>query len=258
MENVVTIYHDQEIVENSQFSNVQLEILKNSIAPNLDHNQFKFFVYICTKHNLDPMAKQIYPILKADKKTGKMQLIPIISIDGLRLIADRTNKYAPGRPSEFSYDDKGNLLSATAYVKKLVGGEWHEVSATALFSEYSTGQNTWATKKHIMLEKCAEAKAIRRAFPADTSGLYSEEEKDCINDETLSSKKPVEEPCISQDQIKLMEDYFIGKEDLKKQLLTYCKVKSLNEIKESQLIPCRNFIKAKSKQYEEVEHDENS
>jgi hypothetical protein len=53
-----------------------------------------------------------------------------ISIDGFRLIADRSGKYAPSREPSFTYTD-GVLESATAYIKKLVAGQWHEIAATA-------------------------------------------------------------------------------------------------------------------------------
>jgi hypothetical protein len=65
---------------------------------------------------------------------------------------------------------------------KYVRGTWHEVSATAYWDEYAQttreGHPTqmWATKPRIMLAKCAESLALRRAFPAELSGLYTDTE----------------------------------------------------------------------------------
>lgn len=104
-------------------------------------------------------------------------------IDGYRLIADRTGKYAPGIDTEFGYDENGNLRWAKAYVKKMTpDGQWHQISAIAFWDEYvqttKDGRPTvfWLKKGHIMLSKCAEALALRKAFPAELSGIYTKEE----------------------------------------------------------------------------------
>jgi hypothetical protein len=103
-------------------------------------------------------------------------------IDGYRLLAERTQRYAPGPEPTFTYDSDGRVLSAKATVRKLVAGQWFDVSATALYSEFvarkKDGQPNqfWATKPHLMLAKCAEALALRRAFPDALSGIYTNEE----------------------------------------------------------------------------------
>jgi hypothetical protein len=67
-------------------------------------------------------------------------------------------------------------------VKKHVQGNWHVVSATAYFTEYLvTGKDgrpmaMWARMPHNQLAKCAEALAIRRAFPDDIGPARTDEE----------------------------------------------------------------------------------
>jgi hypothetical protein len=126
------------------------------------------------------------------------------SIDGYRLVADRTGKYAPGQEPVFVHDAHGKLLSATAYVKKLTrDGTWHVVPATAHFEEYVQVFNgkpagLWQKMPRTMLAKCAEALAIRKCFPAELSGLYTKEEMDqadtveIINYPETESVKPIE------------------------------------------------------------------
>lgn len=83
---------------------------------------------------------------------------------------------------EYGYDSAGNLIKATAYVLKLVAGEWREIGATAFLSEYmqtkKDGSPTamWKKMPHLMLGKCAESLALRKAFPAELSGIYTADE----------------------------------------------------------------------------------
>jgi hypothetical protein len=149
-------------------------------------------------------------------------------IDGYRLIAERTGKYSPGKEPVFQYDQNNKLRSATAFVKKMTDdGTWHEVAATAFFHEYcqkkKDGSPTqfWLNMGHTMIAKCAEALALRKAFPGDLSGVYTEDEmkqaevevNDCPPDENQPPKiaaqiemaaqieNPKEEPLIDFKQL---------------------------------------------------------
>jgi RecT family protein len=116
-----------------------------------------------------------------------------VGIDGYRLIAERTGRYAPGRETTFEYKD-GQLFSATAYVKKqTTDGTWHEFSSTAFLTEYAAYTkdksltHMWASKPHIMLGKCAEACALRKGFPAELSGIYTKEEMEQADNPKMES-----------------------------------------------------------------------
>lgn len=175
----------------SIFSNEDLDTLKNSICKGLTDSEFKIFVMACNKAQLDPFSRQIHAVKRKSKLPsggwGETMTVQT-GIDGYRLIADRTGKYSPGREPTYVYDAEGKLLSSTAYVKKMtLDGTWHEVAATAFFSEYCqyttdfrSGERTpssfWAKNPHGQLAKCAESLAIRKAFPNDTSGIYTSEE----------------------------------------------------------------------------------
>lgn len=171
MNNIVKLESVQGIA--AYWTQEQIEILKKTIAPGLNQDELCVFGHMCSRTQLDPFARQIYPM----KHSGRLTII--ISIDGFRLIAERTGKYAPGKETQYVYDENGRLQEAKVYIKKMtLDGQWHEVSANALMSEYSTGKGSWSKLPHVMLEKCAEARALRRGFPADFSGLYSVEEMD--------------------------------------------------------------------------------
>lgn len=183
----------------------QIELLKNTICKGSTDDELNLFIYICNKTGLDPFVKQIYSIKRVSNENGKWveTMQPMVSIDGLRLVAERTKCYAPGREPSYCYEKPGEILSATAYVKKRsLDGTWHEVAATAFFKEYAqktkAGAYTkfWSEKPHIMLAKCAESLALRRAFPADLSGVYGEEEMGVSLGELEVEEKPKDPPKI--------------------------------------------------------------
>lgn len=137
--------------ELTHFSDKEVQLIKNYLCKDIDDYELKFFSDVCKKTGLDPFTKQIYAIKR------KNQLTIQTSIDGYRLIAERTGKYCPGKEPAFTYDENKKLISATAYVKKQTEDKtWHEVAATAFFDEYkpSYSNQFWDTKPHIMLSKC--------------------------------------------------------------------------------------------------------
>ena len=172
------------IAQATGYDTSKIELVKDTIARGASDDELMLFLHLAQRSGLDPFSRQIYLIERRANVNGEWKTTrqPQTGIDGLRLIADRTDRYAPGRQPSYTYDATGGLLTATAYVKKFVRGEWHEIAATAHYDEYvqrkKDGQpnQMWAEKPHIMLAKCAEALALRRAFPAEMSGLYTADE----------------------------------------------------------------------------------
>lgn len=168
----------------SFFSDEQMDLIRRQIAPKATADELKLFLYQAARTGLDPLSRQIYAIHRKDGDSQKMTIQT--SIDGFRLIAERTGRYAPGQEAKFEYvtkDGEDKLKKATAFVmKQTLDGKWHEVAASAHFWEYAQtnykGELTkmWAEKPHVMLSKCAEALALRKAFPAEMSGIYTAEE----------------------------------------------------------------------------------
>lgn len=141
------------------------------------------FKEVCKRTGLNPLLRQIYPVFRYNGKTGKFSMTIQTSIDGYRSIADRTQKYSPGKEVSYHYDDKGNLLYAVAYVKKMTpDGTWHEIAGTAYWDEYKQTNKDhgltsfWEKMPHVMLGKCAEAQALRKAFPCELSNIYTNDE----------------------------------------------------------------------------------
>lgn len=170
------------IAEASGYEPAKLQLIKDLVANDTTDDELALFLYTAKRTGLDPLARQIYCIKRWNSALNKSVATLQTSIDGYRLIADRTGAYAPGRVATYTYDADHQIVSATAYVMKYVQGHWHEVAAEAFWDEYvaidRNGSITrmWKEKPHIMLSKCAEALALRRAFPAELSGLYTSDE----------------------------------------------------------------------------------
>ena|ERR1700752_4312699 len=193
-------YNDEVSMSSSHFNPKQIEILKNSICRGVTNEEFEVFIMACVKTQLDPFMRQIYAVKRKAKKPdgswGETMTIQT-GIDGYRLIAERTERYAPGQEPTYTYDQHGQLLSATAYVKKQTkDGTWHVVSASAYIDEYcqtivdrQTGEKKasgmWGNMPRTMLAKCAEAQALRKAFPAEMSGVYTKEEMEQAENHTI-------------------------------------------------------------------------
>lgn len=199
--------------EQSGYSRDKIELIKNTVAKDTNDDELKLFLMTAHRHGLDPFARQIYCIKRYDSRLEKNVAQTQTSIDGYRLIADRTERYAPGREPSYQYNPEGKLLSATAYVEKLVAGNiWKEVAATAFWDEYvQTNKQKvptamWQRMPHVMLAKCAESLALRKAFPAELSGLYTEDELGSTNDvqptrpqpQATSSAQPVSASAAQQ------------------------------------------------------------
>lgn len=160
----------------------QVELIKRTIAAGATHDELQLFLYQAKRTGLDPLSRQIHFVKRKDK--GTIQT----AIDGYRLIANRTGKYAGS--DDYLFDEgipqylhmiaeRGNPATATVTVYKMVNGSKVGFSATAAWSEYFPGDAQgfmWRKMPYLMIGKCAEALALRKAFPAELSGIYTNEE----------------------------------------------------------------------------------
>lgn len=82
-------------------------------------------------------------------------------------VVDRFDPFAQDQNKQFKKE-----LCATVVVKR----NGKEFPYTAWWSEYAQDNAQWRSKPYVMLEKCAFAGAMRRAFPEALSGIYIEDE----------------------------------------------------------------------------------
>lgn len=99
----------------------------------------------------------------------------VTSIDWARKVAAQAGLAGKDAPI-YQLDDKGNTISCSMSVYKIIEGVRCPFTSLVFFKEYSTGQNLWAKKPMTMIAKVAEMHALRMAFPEVLDKAYVEEE----------------------------------------------------------------------------------
>lgn len=163
-------------IAKATYNEDQIALIKSQIAPKATVNELKLFLYQCERTGLDPLARQIYAIHRAGKMTVQT------SIDGFRVIAERSKTYAGQDEPIFETDKSGQLNCAKVAVYRFRGDVRYKAAVgVAYWKEYVQSYNgkvggLWAKMPHTMLSKVAEALALRKAYPQDLSGLYTGDE----------------------------------------------------------------------------------
>lgn len=161
----------------------KIELIKQTVAKGATDLELELFFHACKRTGLDPLMKQIYAIKRWNAAEQREAMTFQTGIDGYRLIADRTGHYAGSSDAEYEENLDGSLPTlARVTVTKLVNGVPCQFTSSARWAEYvqknKQGQPTsmWVKMPYLMLAKCAEALALRKAFPAELSGVYTHEE----------------------------------------------------------------------------------
>ncbi len=155
---------------------------------NLTVGEMQLFAMVAQHTGLDPFTKQIYAI----KRGGKV--IHQTGIDGYRSTAERTREYRGSDLPEFEPCDCGDkdsppihpkIARVTVYrafpdgrVGQAGEARWHELKPkhTQSKSGYGYQDDMWWQQPENQLAKCAEAAALRKAFPRVLGGVYITDE----------------------------------------------------------------------------------
>jgi phage recombination protein Bet len=190
----VEIHHDE--VQHG-LNRDQVELVKRTIAKGVTTDELALFVQVCNRTGLDPFARQIYAISRFDKREGRDVMSIQVSIDGARLTAQRSGHYRGQLGPEWCGPDgvwRDAWLSAEPPAAARVGVLRDDFDAplwsVARFGSYAQRSATWSAMPEVMIAKCSEMLSLRRAFPAELSGLYSAEEMGQATSEALPEHKP--------------------------------------------------------------------
>ncbi len=194
----------------------QVALIKRTICKGASDDELAFFLHVCRSTGLDPIARQIYAVKRWDAKSQKDIMSIQTSIDGFRLTADRSGKYQgqvgpywcgkDGVWKDVWLDGPQGVFPVAAKVGVNKEGFKEPLWAVAKWESYvQTYKNKqtqefevstmWKKMPDLMLAKCAEALAIRKAFPAELSNLYtSDEMSQTSNDEKEVKTAPIDPP----------------------------------------------------------------
>jgi len=191
------IFETKEIAPADTFGKLsrnQIELIKTTVAKGASDDELRLFIQVCKGANLNPFLRQVHLVPRWDNRTGQEVRTIQVGIDGFRAVAESSGQYAGNddpiyegeKTIEFSTKAKAkNTLTvpekATVTVYKLMDGQRYPFTATARWDEYYPGEKIgfqWHIRPYLMLGKCAEALALRKAFPKLLSGMYAAEEMD--------------------------------------------------------------------------------
>lgn len=181
----ITPITSSEIAQTRKFDPDQIALLKSQIAPRCTDDELNLFVQVCQNTGLDPFSRQIYANRRKSKgKNGQWEerMVIQIGIDGLRLIAHRSGQYVGNETFWCGTDGQWrdiwleNYPPAAAKCHVWKRGCDRPFVGVARFSAYSQNQATWKSMPDVMIGKCAEAQALRKAFPAELARVRATDE----------------------------------------------------------------------------------
>ena len=174
------------------YSLEEVAIVKNTVAKNTTNTELAYFLNVAKSIKLNPFNKEIWCY-----KNNKGNVLVFAGRDGFLKKAQESKLWNGMTSFEVcekdlfeidiaqqqvnhkpNFKDRGQIIGAYAIVKpkgcELATIEWAD------FATYNKGLFTWKSHPADMIKKCAETKALKKAF--GISGLQSEFEYDINND----------------------------------------------------------------------------
>ena len=152
-----------------------VKTMQATVARGTTPAEFALFVQYCKATGLNPFKKEIWCI----KANQGLQIMT--GINGFWAIANASK--------DFDGAEVGLINASGEWVKTVPDnsfiGAWCKVyrkdrripmEGEALLADYAKGFGLWKTAPRIMIKKVAESIALRKAFPQELNGLYTQEE----------------------------------------------------------------------------------
>ena len=168
---------DNKQIEKLESKNAKkIALIRGTVAQNATDTELQLFLEFAKSTGLNPFKKEIWFI----KAGGRLQMMT--GINGFFAIAN-------GDPNFDGFEsgliDPNGDYKTLAYPTDDYIGAWCKVyrkdrripcEGVAMLNEYDKKQGNWKTMNRVMIVKCAESVALRKAFPQQLNGLYTAEE----------------------------------------------------------------------------------
>lgn len=189
------------------FTEDEKALIQRTMMQGASKDDVALFVATCERTGLDPFARQIMPSSRNVKKDDKWITVWtwLVTIDGLRKIAVDSGDYEgqegpwwcgkDGTWKEIWTEDKPCFAAKVLVHRR---GFRQGLSGIAKYDSYvqrkKDGQpnNVWANLGDHMTAKCAEALALRRAYPNEMAGLYTTDEMEQAEFTVPDEAKPAD------------------------------------------------------------------
>jgi phage recombination protein Bet len=174
----------------------QVDLLQRTVCKDHTPDEIQLFLQYCQAKGMDPFGREIYSIKRKDRVTFQ------IGIDALRMKAEETDEYNGQETQWCDTDGKwvdvwvSGMPPFASKVSVFRKGIDKPFVGIALWTEYKPADNDFIWKKmpSNQLAKCAEAIALRKAFPRKLGGLYAAEEMEQADKGTKMPKIAMPKP----------------------------------------------------------------
>lgn len=192
-----------------EFSPDAIALLKRTLAKDCNEDEFAFYLWVAKKHHLDPFTRQLHVVKRFSTQLQQDVMTIQIGIDGYRFMAARSHPdYGGTDEPEYEFEADGKTLKL-ARIRVWKKGFEHPTVGIAFWTEYcpadlsSRSAFMWKKMPRLMLAKCAEALALRKAYP-DLADIYTDEEMAQTRDQfTAAGRRILTEPGPDAAQIEV-------------------------------------------------------
>ena len=179
-----------------------IQTIKSTIAKDATDEELALFLEHCKATQLNPFKREIWFIKTKPKKDQYGNERPpevqiMTGINGFYTIANAHPQF-DGIETEV-IEQKGRIIKAVARVYRK--DRSRPMTAEAYWDEYSKQYGNWKVMRRVMISKCAEAMALRKAFPQSLNAIYIEEELGVREQEEFDRDSVVNTPCEPRNHV---------------------------------------------------------